>query len=140
MRRASVLVLVAGVGLLCGQPGEAGPVLENLGFKVPVQPEAAVTLDKGKRSLGERAKFKGGQRACVIVAGSHKPVVPLVLEIRDDKGTLVARDEPGKGVSADDAPGNDLCAVIWYPPRDGYYSITIKNPGEKVNPCWVAIK
>jgi len=70
----------------------------------------------------------------------HKPVVPVILEIRDEKGNLVGRDTPAAGVSDPEAKGNDVCAVIWYPPRDGYYTITVKNTGHDFNDCYIAIK
>jgi hypothetical protein len=135
-----VCLVAAGV-LLGTQFGKAGPVDGGVGLKdVRVGANGQLNLDKGTSSLGKRALFKGGQRACVIVMGDHKPVVPIIVEVRDEKGKLVARDEPAKGVSKTDTLGNDLAAVIWYPPRDGYYAITIKNLGAEYNDCWVAIK
>jgi hypothetical protein len=126
--------------LLGGRLGEAGPIPGNAALKPRVGAKAEITLDKNTKSLGEHTQFKGGQRACVIVMGDHKPVVPVILEIRDEKGNLVGRDTPAAGVSDPKAKGNDVCAVIWYPPRDGYYRITVKNLGQEYNDCWIAIK
>jgi hypothetical protein len=126
--------------LLWGRLGEAGPVPGNAVLKPRVDGNSEITIDKGSRSVGEHTKFKGGQRACVIVMGNHDPVMPVVLEIHDDQGNLVGRDTPAAGVGDPKAKGNDVCAVIWYPPRDGYYRITVKNQGERRNVCWMAIK
>ena len=132
--------LLVGLGvLLCVRLGQAGPTAGSLLFERRVGANAELTLSKDS-VLGETAKFKGGQRACVIVMGDHKPVVPVILEIRDEKGNLVGRDTPAAGVSDPKAKGNDVCAVIWYPPRDGYYRITVKNAGAEYNDCWIAIK
>jgi hypothetical protein len=80
------------------------------------------------------AKFKGGERACVIVIGDHKPVVPLQLKVEDGSGNLIGEDKNG----------GDFCAVIWYPPRDGEYKIGIAVPsigGEAdFNDLYVSLK
>jgi len=65
-----------------------------------------------------KEKFKGGERACVIVIGDHNPVVPLHLKVQDAKGNLIGEDKNG----------GDYCAVIWYPPRDGVYIISVAVP------------
>jgi hypothetical protein len=135
------LCLVGGGLLLATQLGKAG--LMEGSFRqnnVRVQKQGKLVIDKGPQSLGKRALFKGGERACVIVMGDHKPVAPLILEIRDDKGNVVGKDEPAAGTEKTDTPGNDLAAVIWYPPRDGYYSIIIMNPAPEYNDCWLVIK
>jgi len=148
MARAVGLVLLC-VGLLLGAgPGRAGSFRGPWGGYVRVPGKATLLLDKktpvpGERdvlpALGDHLKFRAGQRACVILLGDHDPIVPMVIEIRDAKGDVVARDDPGKASARADEKGNDLCAVVWYPPRDGYYTITIKNPGKQYNKCWLAI-
>src|SRR4051794_34343473 len=50
--------------------------------------------------------FEGGQRACVILKGDHRPIVNLGIEVYDEEKRLVAKDD---GVG-------DYAAVIWYPP------------------------
>ncbi len=144
MTRAFAFFLVT-AGVLCGTRfGAAGPVTGNWAFKPKIGGQGTLTLQKdtpmSSGKLGNRVKFKGGRRACVIVMGDHDPIVPVTLQIHDDQGNLVAVDEPGKNVDSSKAPGNDVCAVVWYPPRDGYYKITIQNTGRDWNQCWVAIK
>lgn len=82
---------------------------------------------RGSREVVET--FRGGQRACVIVEGDHKPVVDLKVEVFDKAGNLVARDE-----------GGDFVSAIWYPPRDAEYRIQIHNSGEEYNDCYVVLK
>ncbi len=65
-----------------------------------------------------KVSYKAGERACVIVIGDHQPVVHLGLKVEDARGTLVG----------DDSNGRDICAVIWYPPRDGEYTISVAVP------------
>ena len=94
----------------------------------------------GGRSMRERIgpsaemtiveRFRGGARACVIVQGDHDPIVDVDVHIFDEKGKLVAKDDSG----------GDLVAVIWYPPRDGNYTIRIKNHGTIENICYVSLK
>jgi hypothetical protein len=138
-------LLLAGVGVLCcARLGEAGPVAGNWEIRPKIGERSSFTLDKDtvleEGKVGDRVKFKGGRRACVIVEGDHNPVVPVILEVHDEKGKLVGVDNPRQHAASDNAPGNDVCAVIWYPPRDGYYKITIKNLGTQWNQCWIAIK
>jgi hypothetical protein len=140
MRRARGLLLVTALGLLCGRPGDAGPIEGGGSFEWRIPAEGSVTFTKEDVRLGRLLKFKGGERACVLVMGDHKPIVPVVLEIRDDQGRLVGRDDPAQGVSAANALGNDLAAVIWYPPRDGYYRITIESHGKEYNDVYIRIK
>jgi hypothetical protein len=81
-----------------------------------------------------KVTFKGGERACVIVVGDHKPVVPLALKVEDSTGKLIGEDKGGR----------DLCAVIWYPARDGEYTIHIAVPhipaDEDYNLLTIALK
>jgi hypothetical protein len=78
--------------------------------------------------------FKGGERACVMVVGDHQPVVALRLKVEDASGNLVAEDNYG----------GDYCAVIWYPPRDGKYRISIDVPHiggpEDFNRLYISVK
>ena len=144
MKRALALLLIP-AGLLFGPDLKASPVRGHIGLYVRVEAKDKLVISKatplGSEGivLGDHLKFRGGRRACVIVVGDHKPIVPVVLEIHDEKGNLIGRSEPGKGVENTKAAGNDVCAVIWYPPRDAYYRITIHNSGREFNKCWVAI-
>jgi hypothetical protein len=140
MRRAGVLLFVAALGLFCAGPGGAGPIHGDAQLRRRVEAKGVVTITKEDRQLGHLLKFKGGERACVVVMGDHKPVVPDVLDIRDDQGRLIGRDEPARGVGAPNALGNDVAAVIWYPPRDGYYRITIESHGVEYNDVYIALR
>jgi hypothetical protein len=94
----------------------------------------------GKRSLSHdipeysnfllEETFRGGERACVIVKGDHKPVVDLKLVVYDQKDQVVVKDERG----------GDLVGVVWYPPRDAVYKIKIHNPGKEYNRCYISFK
>jgi hypothetical protein len=94
----------------------------------------------GKRAIGKRIdadsnfilreKFRGGERACLIVKGDHKPIVNLGVYIYDAKDRLVAEDHAG----------GDYVAVIWYPPRDSVYKIKVHNPGKEYNECYISFK
>jgi hypothetical protein len=112
----------------------------SFGMRRQIPARGELVLDRRASSLGDRARFKGGRRACVIVMGDHRPIVPIVVEVRDEQGKIVARDEPAKSAAKADALGNDVAAAIWYPPRDAYYTISIKNLGAEFNDVWIAIK
>lgn len=127
---ALLALLIAGAAL-------AGPVDGPTSFKIQVPAskgneigEAEVTKD-----------FRGGERACVLIVGDHRPVVDLelrVYEVRPDstEQKLVARDGGGK----------DIIGAVWIPPRTGSYRIVIRNPSafkKDINPfddCYIAIK
>jgi hypothetical protein len=148
MKWKYALVLVGGA-VLCATPlGQAesfsGPFYTS---ELRIEVEHIAHLDKSSvvptrrdpRRLGECLKFKAGRKAVVIVKGDHDPIVPITLEVYDDQGKLVARDEPGKGM-AQDALGNDYAGVVWYPPRDGYYTIRIASHGSQYNKCTLSIR
>jgi hypothetical protein len=65
--------------------------------------------------------FRGGERACVIVRGDHKPLVPLDVTVFDKDGAVVARDESER----------DFLAVFWVPPRTAEYRIVVRNKGKE---------
>jgi hypothetical protein len=67
--------------------------------------------------------FRGGERACVIVVGDHKPPSPMEVRVFDAKKRLVAETR------AD----TDTAAVIWYPPVTGNYRIEVRNHGDEYN-------
>ena len=75
-------------------------------------------------------KFRGGERACVIVRGDHKPIVKLDVLIYDSQGAEVARDESDK----------DYVAVFWVPPRTGEYRVVVRNYGREYNEVYVVFK
>ena len=78
--------------------------------------------------------FRGGERACVIVSGDHKPPVKMTVTIYDEKRTRKIAEDAG----SEDAP--DILAVIWYPPRDGKYVIEISHNGKEYNDVVISLK
>src|SRR4051812_43121110 len=113
MIRYVALFVLAALGLLYARWGEASPV------------KGTIILSQGRgggrvvQEWSKTVQFKGGERACVVVMGDHNPILPITVEIFDEKGHPVAQDEPAKGVDEPKTPGNDIAAVFWYPPRDG---------------------
>src|SRR5262245_17242546 len=51
---------------------------------------------------------QGGQRAAVLVMGDFQPSVRVGVAVFDSDNKLVGEDE-----------GQDIAAVVWYPPRKG---------------------
>ena len=95
----------------------------------------------GKRNLGRKKiegsdfiffkeKFRGGERACVLVKGDHDPVVDLSVAVYDEKDRLVVQDNAG----------GEYVAAIWYPPRDAVYKVKIINSGAQHNMCYISLK
>jgi hypothetical protein len=119
MKKWCLLLLGAPV-LLLGNLG-AGPVTDKVVVEYKLEP--------GEVKTYEGIKFRGQERACVILIGERD--TPLWLTVRDAKGSLVARDA---------GRGSDDRAVIWYPPRDGAYTIVVQNPAETPNHYFMAIR
>src|SRR4051812_15247170 len=121
MKRFGALLVLAATVVFWARASQASPVQGVLG-----------KYDKvgGGGTYTEKITFKGGQRACVVVAGDHEPIVPVSLEIYDKNG-LVTKDDhdPSNDTGEKGRLGNDICAAIWYPPRDAEYTIVIKNFG-----------
>jgi hypothetical protein len=123
-RWAAVLGCVLGGVLLLRSLGEASPVDGR-----PSPTKIRVGAHSRKAILKD-AMFKGGERACVIVEGDHEPVINLVLEVRDARGKVVARD----------SGGGDICAVIWYPPRTGAYTVWLENNQNEYNDVTLVVQ
>jgi hypothetical protein len=92
---------------------------------------------RGGKTFSFQETFKGGERACVIIIGDHRPVVRLKVKVEDEKRKLIGEDNYG----------GDFCAVIWYPPRDGTYIIHITvphietdDPSQDFNDLYIAVK
>ena len=109
------LVLGLGVALMFTAGTDSHPVKEAHRTKGRVEADA--------KGVIVREWFKGGERACVIVEGDHEPIVDLALEVTDSKGQVVAKYDRG----------GDLAAVIWYPPEDGEYTVTVHNQSGEYN-------
>jgi hypothetical protein len=108
IRHLGFLVVVASL-FVSAVSGQASPVKGGMVKQAKIP---------GGQLASIREIFKGGERACVIVVGDHRPVVPLLLKVEDAQGNLVGEDKNG----------GDFCTVIWYPPRDGEYRISIGVP------------
>jgi hypothetical protein len=67
--------------------------------------------------------FTGGERACVIAIGDHRPPSPMEIRVFDAKNVLIAE------AHAD----TDTGAVIWYPQVTAEYRIEIRNLGGEYN-------
>ncbi len=79
-------------------------------------------------------RFRGGERAAVLVANKSDKSSHFHITIYDAKGNLVAEDknpEPSQ---------EDLVSVFWYPPRDGEYRVEIRNLEGRINGCFVTFK
>jgi hypothetical protein len=82
----------------------------------------SVKVQPGEKPTVIEERFRGGERACVILEGDHDPVMDVYVEVYDEQNRRVAFDHAG----------GDICAVVWYPPRDGKYRIEVsleKNAG-----------
>jgi hypothetical protein len=67
--------------------------------------------------------FMGGERACVVAVGDHRPPSPMEIRVFDAKNVLVAE------ANAD----TDTAAAIWYPPVTAEYRIEVRNLGGEYN-------
>lgn len=83
----------------------------------------------GNSQMEFEKAFRGGERACVIAIGDHKPAVPMRIAVYDDAKQLVAEDQY-----------IDFVAAIWYPPRDGTYKIVVANSGMEYNKMYLVFK
>ncbi len=117
------LVFLGSLALILSLPASGGssPLKGKHAAKEKISEQSALPLEM---------EFKGGERACVIVRGDHRPVVDLRVTVYDAQGKVVAKDDRG----------GDIVTVIWYPPRDAVYRIEIVNPGEAYNVCYVSFK
>ena len=112
------------------------------GFARPVEGQRYL---EGRR-IGARGsitllhQFAGGERACVIAIGDHRPVVPLKITVYDDQENVVAQDA-GTEVSIGERPGTaDYVAAIWYPPRDMNCRIVVESDGAEYNDVAISLK
>jgi len=128
-----VAALCAGVAVLAlARLGTGAPVKGPYGVREAVRVGGAGEVG-GKQTPGTVSlseTFRGGQRACVLLDGDHKPPAPLSIFVYDQANQLVAKDESDI----------DYAAAIWYPPRDGAYRIEIHNFGKDYNDVRVVMK
>ncbi len=133
MRRLLLLSVLAMSALVSS--GTTAPVNGPEWFRKRV--EKATSNEQGEtrpNKLVFTKTFKGGERASVVAIGDHQPIVPVGIQVRDKEGALVAQDI-GSG-----AKTADFAAVVWFPPRDGEYTIIILNFGAEYNDIAVAVK
>ncbi len=100
------------------------PTVSGARFTVRLRPASKADNEVVPAGQELTETFRGGQRACVILEGDHDPDVRLGLVIFDQNRQIVAQDDNG----------TDFAAAIWYPPRDGAYTIQIKNYGTDYKP------
>lgn len=104
------------------------------GDGAPVRGGFSVPRDKLRIDPGEvfsfKETFRGGQRACILAEGDHRPVVDIKIQVFDANGKLVAED----------ADGGDYVAAIWYPPRDAEYRISVQHNGFEWNEIRLVLK
>ncbi len=130
MRRLGILLALTLAGVLVASSG-AGPIKGSyyiLQQRISAGVKGADKFIPGTHTIKER--FRGGQRAMVLVVGDHQPVVDVGVFVYDDKGKLVAKD----------MGGGDVVAAVWYPPRDAFYEIKIESHGKEFNDCYVVVK
>lgn len=80
-----------------------------------------------------QVEYRGGERACVMAVGDHKPPVPMAIIVYDDKKNKVAED-----YGSEEAP--DYVAAFWYPPRDGRYTIEVRSAGVEYNAVFLSVR
>lgn len=133
MRRMLLLSVLALAALVSS--GISAPVTGPEWFRKRV--DKASPGEQGKMQpnpLVFERNFKGGERASIVAVGDHLPVVPVGIQVRDKAGNIVAQDL-GTGEKTSDYAG-----VVWYPPRDGVYTIIILNFGAEYNDIALAVK
>jgi hypothetical protein len=128
-----IALAVVGAGALLGSRWALGSPLRGTVI-YPREDRRIVT------EWSRTERFKGGERACVVVMGDHKPIVPITLVVTDARGQVVAREVSAKHAGDKHVLGDDVAAVVWYPPRDGEYTITVRNHGEEYNDCWIVFR
>jgi hypothetical protein len=79
-------------------------------------------------SISDRRKFKGRERASVLLEGAGN--TDLDLYVFDEQGNLIAWD---------DSP-LDGCAVEWYPEKAARYSIEVRNTGPMIGEAFIMIR
>ena len=101
-------------------------------FSGPIPYGALERAEVGEWKKTQR--FRGGERATVLARGEEKSTASLQLTITDEKGNIITQ------ANAKKMPNPAAVACFWYPPRDGDYTIEIKNANPKVNTVYVTIK
>jgi hypothetical protein len=132
MRRLLLLTALAMAALVSS--GTTAPVNGPEWFRKRVEKASGDGKQVEASTLVFQRRFKAGERASIVAVGDHQPVVPVGIQIRDKDGVVVAQDL-GTGEKT-----GDFAGVVWYPPRDGEYTIVILNFGKEYNDISVAVK
>jgi hypothetical protein len=128
------LVCMVLLGCAAAYPLLAGPI--DGPHTKQVRIEAGPLGPGDKPTPGKRAfqfEFRGGERACVIAVGDHKPVVPMAIVVVDEKMTTVAEDYGSEQVP-------DFVAAIWYPPRTAKYTVIVQSVGKEYNEVYLTVR
>lgn len=94
--------------------------LTPFGVAGPVEGVTAGFFDIPAEGLTVTKRFRGGERASVQVKGDHKSPTIVHITVHDAKNNLVAEDK-GR-----ELPVGDMASVIWYPPREAEYRVTVR--------------
>lgn len=120
MMRLAGLLLVGMVLLADWHTSAGAPIAGRRSLKSKFNSSGAIEF---------KEKFRGGERACVVVRGNNAKD-DLILQVFDPDGQAVV-DVQNKG---------DLIAGIWYPPRDATYLIKVASREAASQTCYIALK
>jgi hypothetical protein len=120
------IVLLGLMSLLALAPiGWSGPVREGSLERLP---------DLGDHPWRTTKRFLAGERAVVLARGREKSTAILHVTITDSTGKVVTQAN-GKS-----PPNSAMVAVFWYPPREGDYTIEVRNTDSEPAGVFVTIK
>ncbi len=131
MKRLAALLTAVVLVTASGHVGIGSPVSgqKRVGSDIKIEPKAAFEFTE---------KFRGGERACVIVRGDHKSEVRGDPDSEVDLGVHVFDQHSNPVIKVENS--GDLVSAIWYPARDAVYKIKIVNPGPTTNNCYISLK
>ncbi len=121
--------LLAGLALI-GTLGVA--TVTDAGPEKPTGPLKGLQVKIGN-SWSMTVRFKGGERATVIVTGSQEQG-HLGLYIYDSHGNCVARDDNGDGNVL------NYRAAIWHPEKTQDYVVQVRNLGNVNDQFYLALR
>lgn len=124
MYRLAALVGLLFVGFV--SIGVAGPITGGFAKQEKI--------GTGSDAWKTTQRFRGGERAAVLVANKSEAAARFHIAVYDAKGNLVVEDKN------QESSKEDLVSVFWYPPRDAEYRVEIKNLDGRTNACFVTFK
>ena len=110
-------------------------ILVPIGESAPIAGGGAKFEKVGAVSWTSTIRFRGGERATVLVANKDSDKGHFHVLVFDAKTNVLVAEDKNKEASKEDMVG-----VIWYPARDADYRIEIKNLEPAINSCYVTIK